>query len=117
MVLMKASAPGIVLTATAISFTNEWYDTGDPNFRIPVAGFLVALLFDGINAVNEGAANGLAILMFIAVMTTPFKGKSPLETLSSLAVAQKGSPSEAPTAIHSTPIPQGRTSAGAVRQP
>jgi hypothetical protein len=86
--MAQASAPGIVLTATAISFANEWWDTGTPNFRIPIAGGLLALLLDGVESANEGAGRGLAIIMFITVMLTPFKGKSPLETLAGLAVAQ-----------------------------
>jgi hypothetical protein len=86
--MAQATAPGIVLTATAISFANEWWDTGTPNFRIPIAGGLLSLLLDAVETANEGAGRGLAIIMFITVMVTPFKGKSPLETLAGLAVAQ-----------------------------
>lgn len=83
-----ASAPGIVMTATTISFVNEWYDTGTPNFRIPVAGAIFSLFAAGISDINQQVGTGIAILMFIGVMVTPVRGRnSPMGTLASLAIA------------------------------
>jgi hypothetical protein len=76
-----AKSTGIVLTATAISFTNEWLDTGTPNFRVGIAGLGVALLFDGIEKLNEQAAVGLSVIMLITVLVTPFNGKSPAQNV------------------------------------
>jgi glucokinase len=82
-----AKSTGIVLTATAISFGNDWVQTNSPNWRIPVAGLVVALIFDGVEKINEQAGVGLSVLMLITVLLTPIHGKSPAETVLSL---QKG---------------------------
>jgi len=80
-----AKSTGIVLTATAISFSNDWIQTNKPNFRIAMAGLGVALIFDGIEKLNEKAAVGLSVMMMIAVLLSPMHGKSPVQTLSGLA--------------------------------
>jgi len=80
-----AKSTGIVLTATAISFTNDWITTNTPNFRIAGAGLATALIFDGIEKLNEKAAVGLSVMMFIAVLFTPMHGKSPAQQLANLS--------------------------------
>lgn len=75
---------GIVLTATAISFGNEWLDTNTPNWRIPVAGMGVALFLDAVEHVEPRIATGLAVIMMITVIATPFNGKSPAERAAGL---------------------------------
>lgn len=76
-----AQSTGIVLTASGISFANEWYQTGDPNLRIPIAGLFVALIFGGIERLDTRAGVGLSYLMLITALLTPINGKSPAETL------------------------------------
>lgn len=83
-----ARSTGLVLTATAISFTNEWINTGTPNFRIGVAGLAVSLLFDGIEKLSPEGAMGLATIMLITVLVTPFGGKSPAQTVAGLAISK-----------------------------
>jgi hypothetical protein len=84
-----ATGPKIVLTASAVSFANEWWnDPSDPNFRILIAGFMFSLIDAAIDQVSPRAASGLGIIMFITVLFTPFNHKSPLQTLASLPVAQ-----------------------------
>jgi hypothetical protein len=78
-----AKSTGIILTATAISFGNEWYNDGTPNFRIAVAGLGVALLFDGIEKVNEQIAVGLSAIVLITVLLTPIHKKTPIDTVNS----------------------------------
>ena len=55
-----AASTGIALGATGISFVNEWYDTGTPNFRVLVAGLAVALVLDGVEKFSPEGAVGLA---------------------------------------------------------
>ena len=83
-----ASAPGIALAATAVSFSNEWYDTHDPNFRILMAGGLFALFMAGLQDVAPQPAKGLATIMFITILFTPINGSSPIGTLAKLPIAQ-----------------------------
>lgn len=72
-----AESTGIVLTATAISFGNEYINSGSPNFRIPVAGLAVSLLFAGIERISVEAGRGLAYIMLVTVLFAPIGGKSP----------------------------------------
>lgn len=84
------ASTGIMLAATGISFANEWQNTGNVNFRIPVAGFGVALLLDGIEKFSPQAAVGLATIALITILVTPVGAskKSPAQTLAGLAVAK-----------------------------
>jgi len=74
-----AKSTGIMLMVGTISFGNEWLQTGTPNFRIPVATLLSALVLDGIEKVSVKAAVGLASIAMITVLITPLNGKSPLQ--------------------------------------
>lgn len=76
-----AQSTGIVLTATGISFANEWMQTGTPNLRIPIAGLGVALFFAGVERLDTRAGVGLAYIMLITALLTPINGKSPTETV------------------------------------
>lgn len=75
---------GIVLTATAISFGNEWLQTNTPNWRIPIAGLGTALILDAVERADPKIATGLAVIMMITVIATPFNGKSPAQVAAGL---------------------------------
>lgn len=75
---------GIVLAATAISFGNEWAQTNQPNWRIPVAGLGTALILDAVEHFEPKIAVGLAMIMMITVIATPFNGHSPAQTAAGL---------------------------------
>lgn len=83
-----AAGPNIVLTATAISFTNEWWQTDEPNFRIVAAGLVFSLIDAAIDHVSPVVASGLGTIMLITVLLTPFNGSSPIQTLSDLAISR-----------------------------
>jgi len=74
-----AASTGIILLVGTVSFSNEWLQTGKPNWRIPVATLLSALVLDAIEKVSRPAAVGLATIALITVILTPLNGKSPLE--------------------------------------
>jgi hypothetical protein len=74
-----AQSTGIILLVGTISFGNEWIQTGTPNFRIPVATLLSALVLDAIEKASVTAAVGLASIAMITVLITPLNGKSPLQ--------------------------------------
>lgn len=94
-----ARSTGIVLAATGISFANEWINTGTPNYRIGIAGLGFAVLDAGIELISPDAAVGLGWIMLATVILTPFAGKSPIETLGSLATpAVAGTSSVKPAA-------------------
>lgn len=79
-----ATATGIILVAGTITFANEWYQTKQINWRVPVATTLAALVFEGISHVNDHAATGLAWMALLVAMLTKFNGKSVAGTVSDL---------------------------------
>lgn len=85
-----AASTGIILTAGGISFTNAWLQTGQPNFRIPVATLGTSLFFMGLEKVYPKAATGLATIALITVLVTPLNGKSPMQTLLDVMPKPKG---------------------------
>jgi len=84
---MASKAIGIVLTGTAIGITNEMMQGYKLNFRMGMAGLGAALFLGGIERVNEQAGVGLAVIVFITMMITPFKGNAPAQTLANLIAA------------------------------
>lgn len=84
-----AKSTGIALTATGISFANEWVQTDKPNWRILAAGLGITLVFDGVEKLNERAAVGLATIMLITVLLTPIKGKSAADSVLDLVNNKK----------------------------
>jgi hypothetical protein len=81
---MANVATGIVLLAGTTTFANEWYQTGQVNWRVPVATLLAAAAIDGFAHIDEKAAVGLSIMVLIAASVTKFNGKSTVDTLAQL---------------------------------
>lgn len=79
-----------MLTAGAISFSNEWLQTGNPNFRIPVATMMSALFLNGVEKIYPKAAVGLGTIIFITILFTPLHGKSPMQTAVDVLPKPKG---------------------------
>lgn len=82
-----AASTGIILTASAISFGNNWYVNNEANYRIVAAGLIGALMLDGIERVSPEAAVGLATIGLITLLLTPIKNnktgksQSPFDTV------------------------------------
>jgi len=81
-----AASTGIILTAGAITFVNEWMQGGKPNWRV-IAGTLgSAFVFSGLEKLDTEAAVGLAAIVMITVLiggVNP-KYKSPAQEVISL---------------------------------
>lgn len=86
---MANTATTLIITAGTITFANEWYQTKQINWRVPLATIFAALLFDGLSHVNEKAATGLAIMALLVALLTRFNGKSVAETLAAEFGQQK----------------------------
>jgi hypothetical protein len=81
-----AKSTGIILTAGVITFGNEWLQGGTPNWRVAVATLGSALVFSGLEKLDEEAAVGLAAIVMITVLiggVNP-KYKSPAQEVLSL---------------------------------
>ena len=72
-----------VLAATGVSFANHWYNTGEPDLKIPVAGALAALLGAGISQIPglEPVMTAIGWLAFVAVLISPVQTPSPLQNV------------------------------------
>ena len=77
-------ATSIILAAGTMTFANEWYQTKQVNWRIPVATLILAAAFDGLSQLDSAAATSLAVIAFIGAGTAEFNGKSAFATLAQL---------------------------------
>lgn len=74
------------MTAAGVAFVNDWYNTGAPDLKIPVAGAIAAALGTGISQVPGLAPvmTAIAWLAFAAVLITPAQNPSPAQNLSKI---------------------------------
>jgi glucokinase len=98
-VLVAATATGIILVAGTITFSNEWYQTGKVNWRVPIATVLAAAIFDGLAKIDDKAAVGLAIMVLIGASVTRFNGKSVADTLAELFASKQPQPPKRRVAV------------------
>jgi len=75
------TATVVILVAGTITFGNEWYQTHEINWRIPLATIIGALLFDGLSHVSNRGATGLSFIVLLGALTTKFNGKSAAGTI------------------------------------
>lgn len=84
-----SAAPGIVLLAGTLTFGNEWYQTGQPNWRVVPATLLGAWGFTALDKLSPTASVGLASIVLIGALTTKFGGKAPLDELNTVLKSSK----------------------------
>jgi hypothetical protein len=75
---------GIVIVAGTMTFTNEWYQTGKVNWRVPIATVLLAGAIGFLGRIDNRIGNGLGVMIFIGAGTTKFNGHSAFGTLAQL---------------------------------
>ena len=67
-----AQSTGIILAAGAISFGNEWLlEHKAPDFKIPLATCIAALMLVGAEHINQELAVGVAWIALITVLLAP----------------------------------------------
>lgn len=89
-VLIVANTAGvIVLTAGTVTFANDWYQTKNVNWKVPVATVLLAAGIGALENVSPVAANGLAVMVLIGAATTKFGGKSFADTITGALTTSK----------------------------
>jgi hypothetical protein len=74
----------LVLLAGGLTFSNEWLQTRQVNWRVPVATVLAAALVAGVGKVSPGGGTGLGVMALIVAAATPFNGKSPIQEIGSV---------------------------------
>jgi hypothetical protein len=85
-------ATGVVLAAGTMTFANEWWQTKQVNWRVPVATLLLGAAFDFFSKLDSGISNMLAAMVFIGAGTTTFNGKSAFDTLAGVFPARAAHP-------------------------
>jgi hypothetical protein len=88
----------LVLLAGTLTFGNEWLQTHEVNWRVPVATVLAAAAVAGIGRVSPGAGAGLGVMALIVAAATPLNGKSPIQELGSVVNGSKTVKSKTTTA-------------------
>jgi hypothetical protein len=74
---------GLVLAAGAMTFGNEWLQTGGLNFRVPIATLAIAGLDGVLSSLSPKAGVSFGVIVFIGALTVPLNGRSPLSEFNS----------------------------------
>lgn len=71
----------LVLLAGTLTFSNEWLQTKEVNWRVPVATVLAAAVVAGVGRVSPGGAASMGVMALIVAAATPLAGKSPIQEI------------------------------------
>lgn len=74
----------LVLTAGGLTLGNEWLQTHQLNWRIPVATVLAAAATSGLGKVSSRGATSIGVMALIVAAATPLNGKSPIQQIAGL---------------------------------
>ena len=69
-----------VLATTGVAFVNRWYNTGQPDLKIPVAGAIAAVVGSGLSQIPglEPVMTAIGWLAFVGVLIAPVQNPSPI---------------------------------------
>lgn len=87
-----AAATVITLVAGGITFVNQWYQTRNLDWKVPVATVILAGGIDVLSNLDSKAATILSLLILMGAATTQFNGHSALDTVTSLTGNTSTSP-------------------------
>lgn len=75
-----------VLATAGVAFVNQWYNTGSPDLKIPVAGAIAAAIGAGFSQIPGLAPVMTAIgwLAFVGVLIAPVQNPTPLANLTKI---------------------------------
>lgn len=88
----------LVLLAGTLTFSNDWLQTREINWRVPVATVLAAAAVAGVGRVSPGGATSLGVMALIVAAATPLNGKSPIQQINSVV---NGSPVKGKSSVTS----------------
>lgn len=83
-----------MLAGGALTFGNEWIQTGTPNWRMPVGTLGIALITAGISRVSDSAGTAFGVIVLVAALTVRFNGKSVAEEALSVLPGPHNSPAK-----------------------
>jgi hypothetical protein len=74
----------ITLVAGGMTFVNEWYQTRNIDWKVPIATAILAVGMEVFSKASSGAATSLSVIIFLGAATTQFNGKSAVDTVTDL---------------------------------
>jgi hypothetical protein len=74
----------ITLVAGGMTFVNEWYQTKNIDWKVPIATSLLAVGMEVFAKASNSAATALSVIIFLGAATTQFNGKSTVDTITDL---------------------------------
>jgi hypothetical protein len=80
---MASVAMPVVLVAGGLTFTDKWYWSHDPDWKIVIATVIAAGGIDLLARASDKAATALAVMILIGAATTKFNGHSAIDTVDS----------------------------------
>lgn len=75
--------PAFVLAAGTLTFGNEWLQTDQVNWRVPIATLLGAGAVGVIGMASPNAGTTLGVMVFIAAASMRSNGKSAIDEFAS----------------------------------
>ena len=75
--------PAFVLAAGTLTFANHWLQSGDVNFRVPIATLLGAGAVGVIGQFSASAGTTLGAMVLLAALTVRVNGKSAIDEFAS----------------------------------
>jgi hypothetical protein len=78
----------LVLIAGTLTFGNEWYQSHEINWRVPVATVLAAAAVGAVGSISPNGGTGLGVMALIVAAATPLNGKSPIQQIASVVNAK-----------------------------
>jgi hypothetical protein len=74
----------LVILAGTLTFGNEWLQTREVNWRIPVATVLAGAAAAAVGQVSPSGAASLGVMALIVAAVTPLNGRSPVQEFSAV---------------------------------
>lgn len=81
---MAETSVVITVTAGGITFVNQWYQTKQLDWKVPVATLILAGGIDLLAKLDSRGATILSFLILLGALSTKFNGKSAFDTVSAL---------------------------------
>jgi len=82
----------LVLTAGGVTFVNQWYQTRNVDWKVPVATVILAAGVDALANLDNRGATILGFMILLGAATTRFNGKSAIDTVTHLTKSQSTAP-------------------------
>lgn len=89
---MAKAAVAITLVAGGITFVNQWYQTHNADWKVPVATLILAAGVGGLSNLDSKAATILSLLILLGAATTKYNGHTAIDTITGLVHSRGTAP-------------------------